>query len=54
MQGYMLSVSGGHMLARRCSSVTGQRQRKYRGQEEMFHCSPEAEGLSGDRGTLSL
>lgn len=40
----LLSVAGGHMLARHTSPVTAQQQRKYRGQEEMLHCSSEAEG----------
>jgi len=48
------SVAGGHMPARHTNSVTAKRQRKYRGQEEMLHCSPEAEGLSEDHDTLSL
>lgn len=39
------SVTGSHMLARHRSSVTTQRQRKYRGQEEMPYCSPQALGL---------
>lgn len=42
------------MLPRHIIPVTAQRQRKYRGQEEMLHCSPEAKVLAGDHDTLSL